>query len=403
MHSADAGVGSTSSATETLAAIPVGSAVIAPVVTPAGTAAFVIPQGSESLTSDRVLWLADYSVVGELRQPFAGGQTWEGAYSVWRLAQTASALNEWMLVITKMCELLWERLMKPLLKAVDESKAYELIVLSQGGLQNFPLHAASPPAGDGEPTHVDDRYVVRYAPSLKTFQQSLARASNSSGAGALVIGSGSDGPGLAKTEARIIAARFGAEPLPPRFDRELLNSRPNVSHLHFSCHASFAWGQDAFSSYLELGEQRVEAWEIMTKFDLSSVRLVVLPACETGIIEDGYASDEVFGLASSFLHAGAAAVISSLWTVGDVATFFLINRFYELYLDDRKPAAQALFEAQRWLRRATRREIVHAGRCVAYRDEALDRSLAELILKGPASDRPFSHPFYWAAFAYTGA
>ena len=51
------------------------------------------------------------------------------------------------------------------------------------------------------------------------------------------------------------------------------------------------------------------------------------------VIEVRRAADEVVGLAASFLQAGAAGVIASLWPVYDHATFLLMCRFLQLWLD----------------------------------------------------------------------
>ena len=85
--------------------------------------------------------------------------------------------------------------------------------------------------------------------------------------------------------------------------------------------------------------------------NLAGLRLLVLSACETGLIDTGLAPDEVVGLAAGFLQAGAAGVIASLWAVDDQATYLLMSRFAQLYLDPARkwPPARALAEAQRWL------------------------------------------------------
>src|SRR5204863_5694164 len=74
--------------------------------------------------------------------------------------------------------------------------------------------------------------------------------------------------------------------------------------------------------------------------------------CETSIIDMHRTPDEVLGLAASFLHAGVAGVIASLWAVDDEATYLLMSRFAYLYLDPQGiwSPARALAEAQRWLR-----------------------------------------------------
>jgi len=73
--------------------------------------------------------------------------------------------------------------------------------------------------------------------------------------------------------------------------------------------------------------------------------LVVLSACDTGLGKD-IKGEGLVGLARGFMYAGAARVVASLWKVDDEATSVLMTHFYRLMLEDGKPAAAALREAQ---------------------------------------------------------
>jgi CHAT domain-containing protein len=66
---------------------------------------------------------------------------------------------------------------------------------------------------------------------------------------------------------------------------------------------------------------------------MSSARLVTLSACETGItdIKTG-SSDEFVGLPAGFMLAGVPCVVSSLWSVPDISTAILMERFYPIIL-----------------------------------------------------------------------
>ena len=81
--------------------------------------------------------------------------------------------------------------------------------------------------------------------------------------------------------------------------------------------------------------------------------LVVLSACESGVGEE-LRGEGVVGLAHSFMRAGAARVVVSLWRVGDQATRELMVRFYEALLDQHLPPGAALRQAQLGLARDPR-------------------------------------------------
>ena len=76
--------------------------------------------------------------------------------------------------------------------------------------------------------------------------------------------------------------------------------------------------------------------------------------------------DELVGLQRAFLYAGTPAVVTTLWKVDDRASFVLMREFYDQLKQGGGPA-EALRRAQR------------------------------------AAMREFPHPFFWAAFSFTGA
>jgi len=144
------------------------------------------------------------------------------------------------------------------------------------------------------------------------------------------------------------------------------------------------------------------------EISLNGLRLLVLSACETSIIDVRRAANEVVGLAAGFLQAGAAGVIASLWPVDDRATYFLMARFMQLYLDPARQAwspARCLAEAQRWLREEATKETL-----AAY-DPTSQVPLSPLpsfsraathSLSQQETALPYADPIYWAAFTVTG-
>ena len=155
--------------------------------------------------------------------------------------------------------------------------------------------------------------------------------------------------------------------------------------------------------------------EDIFKLDLRLCRLVTLSACETGLTDTKSLSDEYIGLPSGFLFSGSPSVVSSLWTVDDFATTFLMIKFYENVInsqnDQENHITIALQNAQHWLRNLTPEK----GEEFLQEIEPLIDSLypnkprKAKSFKNGARKRiqefgnyPFANPFNWAAFTTTG-
>lgn len=206
-----------------------------------------------------------------------------------------------------------------------------------------------------------------------------------------------------------------------------LNQKINSANcIHFSCHGKFDIDLP-LESALILSKNEVNTtnsnFTLAEIFELSlqECRLVTLSACETGLTEFNSLSDEYIGLPSGFLFAGSPSVVSSLWTVSDLSTAFLMVKFYEnlLKFSQSIDVATALKQAQEWLRNLTYQEFDRELAKPKYQ-----KALAQLQQKfSPADffeledaieiegnkmkkfkpeDKPFANPFYWAAFLATG-
>ncbi len=115
--------------------------------------------------------------------------------------------------------------------------------------------------------------------------------------------------------------------------------------------------------------------------------LVTLSACETalGRLSEG---DDVVGLTRAFLYAGTPAVLSTLWSVDDVATSFFMFRFYE-NLKGGRGKAESVRGAQLAL-------LGRSGGATVRRGTFLSKAPRE------ARTIQYSHPYFWAPFALVG-
>ncbi|MGK7873371.1 MAG: CHAT domain-containing protein [Xenococcaceae cyanobacterium] len=206
---------------------------------------------------------------------------------------------------------------------------------------------------------------------------------------------------------------------------------------HFACHGTFNPQSPLESALILANKERLTLGEIF-ELSLFQCRLVTLSACETGLTDFSNLSDEYIGLPSGFLFAGSPSVVSSLWTVSDLSTAFLMIKFYEnltpLSLTPLEKVGQggagwaegkgvsvaiALQKAQQWLRdlncQEFERELTKPQfqRAIAQLQQILSPAdffeledaievERENLKKFNPNHKPFANPFYWAAFVATG-
>lgn len=128
----------------------------------------------------------------------------------------------------------------------------------------------------------------------------------------------------ANQEAEELAEMFHVKALTGNVSKEMfIEQLVTASTFHFTGHGYYR-EDNGFLSALRLSQGAViNAKEII---DLKlNMELAVLSACETGKYKV-YTGEELLGLSSALLMAGARSVISSLWPVDDEATkIFFVN------------------------------------------------------------------------------
>jgi tetratricopeptide (TPR) repeat protein len=155
---------------------------------------------------------------------------------------------------------------------------------------------------------------------------------------------------------------------------------------------------------------RLEAREVLEQWHLNA-ELVTLSACQTAL--GRYERGEGFvGFAQALILAGSRSVCLSLWKVDDTATALLMHRFYANLLGRREglnapmPKAAALWEAKAWLRGLSREDALRVAAAVS---EGVERGKGRQRLPllpeaavAAKDDRPYAHPYFWAAFVLIG-
>jgi tetratricopeptide (TPR) repeat protein len=384
-----------------LACVPVGGALVAPVVTHRGGRAFVIRHGQRELGEGDIIQLPglDADVLQTLLVGDSNHPGWLDYQRALSSGPASPHLERWGEQVEGFLRRLWDVMMGAIhdrLSKLGLAAGAPILLLPHGGLGVLPLHAAS----DGRHCFLD-AYTVAQAPSLDTLGPSPARAT----APALVVADPTGSLQYAALEANAVAQVLGVRD-PLRGHKAtveaVLNRARDAAIVHLACHGRYDWN-DPLDSALLLSRELLTWRRIVADLELRAAPLATLSACETGVSDALEMPDEVIGLAGGFLMAGASGVLSSLWAVDDAATSLLMQRFYARLLTDEESPASALRDAQRWLRDAPRAELADAFRDLADQSPAARSACQALLLGGAPDSRPYANPFYWAAWTFTGA
>jgi CHAT domain-containing protein/tetratricopeptide (TPR) repeat protein len=260
---------------------------------------------------------------------------------------------------------LWQLGVGPVLAHLETLGVREAMLIPTGHLGLLPLHAGCR-AQNGEISYALDAIALRYIPSARVFVQAQ-RIAASSAADALVavcepLPVGAPRLTGAQAETNAIAALFDAPRIVSHGEAtraKMLEILPQAQVAHFACHGTMNWRAPLQSGLLMANDQLLTVQDL---FDLqiTSARLAVLSACETGII--GWElPDEVVALPAAFLQAGFAGVVASLWSVIDLSTALLMEQFYLGWRRNGQAPAEALRAAQQWLRSLTAAELGRAS------------------------------------------
>lgn len=356
----------------------------------------------------RPCWLPRLTWTDLMTEQSALGDAFQGWVSATPTA-AAAARDRYQQAFGRLCRWLGRVAMGPLLDDLPGTDRVTLIAC--GALGGLPLHAAVLPAGEGAAdSYALDRALITYAPSAL----SLVRATHirdGLAADRVLVISDPQGPGdkhlpAAVLEAAAIARHFPSDgrtvlaataATPERVTAAL----GKVSVLHAACHAVSDPAHPLKSALLLAEGTRLTVRQLTNRPTADRdhrLRLAVLSACESAAI--GTATpDELVGLPSALLEAGAAAVIASLILVPDRPTALLMVRFYEHWRTDGIPAPDALRQAQQWLRDATNEELLRLHPDLV----AAEVPAGGLRYRIWAQARPHRDPTHWAGFTYLGA
>ena len=313
--------------------------------------------------------------------------------------------------LPRVLDMLRTGIMEPLSQCLTRLGHEMAALIPLGTLGLLPLHAAiasSAPA-------------FAYAPSARALSHAVAGRARAQDAVPSLLAVGNPQRdatnalpfALAETRVAAQATSWSGKTVlvgPEACISNVVSAMGAATHLHFACHGIFR-PSDPIESALQLADQQKITLRMLLARDvsLSAPRLAVLSACQTANVEFRALPDEVLGLPSGLLLAGVPGIVATMWPVDDRAAAFFSQRFYEeLFVAEREPAA-AVAAAQHWLRDAsavelqTRLKSMRAA--LVTGDDEADAAVSKTwraLVSGPADDRPFANPEFWAAFTYVG-
>ena len=234
---------------------------------------------------------------------------------------------------------LYEELFRPLRRKLKEE---HLIIAPYGILHQLPFHALH----DGERC-LSDEFTFSYTPSGGVLAACLRRPASQATAN-VVFGIADVRSPAIESEARRVAALLPGAQLylgEAATEERLRLAAPHTRILHIATHGFFRRDNPLFSA-IRLGDGFLSLFDLY-RLDLKA-DLVTLSGCSTGLSEV-VGGDELLGLTRGLLHAGARAVLLSLWDVQDESTAEYMSTFYQR-MSEGKTAAEASRDALRNLR-----------------------------------------------------
>lgn len=308
--------------------------------------------------------------------------------------------DSWQQALDDTTRWLYRSLMGPVLRTLKGISRATIVPC--GLLSLLPLHAAWKPLPNGKRFYAIDKITIVYAPNARTLSlmQSIARGTKDESI--LIVTdpkpTSQEPLPFANYETKAAASTFHRRKVLSRQAARAERAKqliPKFRTVHLACHALVDPDNPLNSGLLLAQDERLSLHDILS-LDLEGMRLVVLSACETAV-PGAKLPDEVISLGVGFLQAGAEGVIASQWSVLDESTMLLMTKFYKLWRFQKIHPADALRQAQLWMRSTSDRTKAKDVK------NFVPASVYRRLARTHRNTHTFLHPDNWAAFTYVGS
>lgn len=285
-----------------------------------------------------------------------------------------------------------------LLQILNNAEIERIVLIPHGVLHQLPLHVAICQA-----YKTSENIQISYAPSVTILLELNQQLLKKPTAPLIMANPTSDLPGAEKEGVEISEIY----PKAKLFNGQSASKFSLMKHLsaahwvHLGCHAITDWKNPLDSCLMMADDEKLKVRDILEQDQMPHSATIVLSACESGGIPED-PSGEYVGLPGAFLSLGAVRVIASLWPVHDIATAWLMKRFYQ-NLEDDQPLSIALINAQKTLRGTSWEKIESDIKLVSKADRNRIRQIHWKSKKGETAPPNPDHPIIWAPFFITGA
>lgn len=224
--------------------------------------------------------------------------------------------------------------------------------------------------------------------------------------------------GFSNIEAEIIADKFKVKPYLKKEANKKNILNLNAGILHIATHGYFFEAKNEWELYEGnpfcrscIFVSGVNDWLVNNSNDdngvitasdlyysnLHDMELVILSACSSGFGEINLAGG-IIGMRTILKSLNAKFIILCLWEIDDLATAVFMNKLYDNI--SRYPAARALAETQRYLKKLSIKEMRSEGWFdeINMKRSGVSRQALIEFSKRDNNDIPFSNFKYWGGY-----